>query len=97
MRVWCSYQGNAEVSELKKGVWHTKMASDVQVVSSTNDKGYDLKIIIPKKYIKSGSGKDLRLALGLSAYSDAVNGYKEMLANSEENKLNTWLRVSLLN
>ena len=97
MRVWCSYQGNTEVSELKKGVWHTKMASDVQAVSSTNDKGYDLKIIIPKKYIKSGSGKDLILALVLSAYSDAVNGYKEMLANSEENKPNTWLKVSLLN
>lgn len=97
IRVWCSYQGSIEVNELKKGVWHTKTASDVQAVSSTGDKGYDLRIAIPKKYIKSGSGKDLRLALGLSAYDDARKGYKEILVNSEENKPNTWLRISLLN
>ncbi len=94
LRLWCDYQGKSDVWDKKGKDWLIRSVANVQASSSLSDKGYSLNITIPVKDLPEADNGSIRVNMALSAYNDAQNGYTEMLVNSEEDKPETWMRVS---
>lgn len=93
IRIWCDRKGNTTFETANNGIW-SKKTSKLKTSATTNDKGYQLDIIIPGNELQIPNRRSFNFCMDFVAHDE--NGfYKETLVNCEESKPETWLKIKI--